>query len=113
MDERDNRTLTDAVHHQKGRGDPFGAAVRSNRMPMIITNAEVRDNRIIFANDAFQQLNGYDRPELMGRNCRLLQGPEPDLATIARIRAAVAAGTDISIDVQEPQGRHDFLERAL
>ena len=62
---------------------------------------------------SFQKLTGYDRPELTGRNCRLLQGPEPDLATIARIRAAVAAGTDISIDVQEPQGRHDFLERAL
>ncbi len=71
--------------------DPFSAAVRATRMPMIITNPREADNPIVFANDAFCRLTGYSREEVLGRNCRFLQGPESDPATVDRIRAAIAA----------------------
>lgn len=99
VDERDDWHLTEALHHEHGRGDPFAAAVRATRMPMIITNPSLPDNPIVFANDAFQRLTGYDRDELMGRNCRFLQGSQTDQDTIRRLREAVENGTDISVDI--------------
>ncbi len=80
--------------------DPFAAAVRATRMPMIVSNPRDADNPIVFANDAFCRLTGYTREEILGRNCRFLQGPETDPAAIDRIRAAVAAEEPIEIDVR-------------
>ncbi|SMO98556.1 PAS domain-containing protein [Paracoccus laeviglucosivorans] len=99
MDERKDWHLTDALHHEQGRGDPFAAAVRATRMPMIITDPKLPDNPIVFANEAFQKLTGYDREEILGRNCRLLQGAETDPDAINAIRTAIADGGDIEIDL--------------
>ncbi len=80
--------------------DPFAAAVRATRMPMIITNPREADNPIVFANDAFCRLTGYAREEILGNNCRFLQGPESDPATVDQIRAAVAAREPIEIEIR-------------
>jgi PAS domain S-box-containing protein len=80
--------------------DPFVAAVRATRMPMIITNPRLPDNPVVFANDAFCRLTGYARPEIVGRNCRFLQGPLTDPASVAKIRAAVAAHQPLEIDIR-------------
>ena len=54
--------------------DPFVAAVRATRMPMIITDPNLPDNPIVFANRAFQELCGYGADALLGRNCRFHEG---------------------------------------
>ena len=79
--------------------DPFVAAVRATRMPMIVTNPREADNPVVFANDAFCRLSGYAREEILGRNCRFLQGPDTDPATVARIRAAVDAERSVEVDI--------------
>ncbi|RYJ00944.1 MAG: PAS domain-containing protein [Acetobacteraceae bacterium] len=80
--------------------DPFVSAVRATRMPMIITSPRLPDNPVIFTNNAFCRLTGYSRSEILGRNCRFLQGPETDPETIKRIRAAVDAVESIEIDIR-------------
>ena len=80
-------------------GDPFAAAVRATRMPMIVTDPRQFDNPIVFANDAFLKLTGYSRLEVAGRNCRFLQGPDTDPQAIARIRTAIREEVDIKIDI--------------
>ena len=80
--------------------DPFVAAVRATRMPMIITNPRLPDNPVVFVNNAFCRLSGYERDEILGRNCRFLQGPETDEATIQRIRDAVRRVEPLEIDIQ-------------
>ena len=47
--------------------DPFAAAFKATRMPMIITNPKQDDNPIIFCNKAFNDLTGYSSDELIGR----------------------------------------------
>ena len=79
--------------------DPFAAAARATRMPMIVTDPRQPDNPIIFVNDAFCRLTGYARAEIVGCNCRFLQGPATDRDDIARIRAAVAARDKIEIAI--------------
>lgn len=99
MKQRDDWHLTEKVHHERGEGDPFAAAVRATRMPMVITDPQQPDNPIIFCNEAFQKLTGYDRDEIIGRNCRFLQGPDTDSGDVQRIREAITEGTPIDVDL--------------
>jgi PAS domain S-box-containing protein len=55
---------------------------------------------VVFANGAFCRLTGYDRDEIVGRNCRFLQGPETDRETVARLHDAVAAAQPIELDIR-------------
>ncbi|AWB24820.1 PAS domain S-box protein [Methylobacterium currus] len=68
-------------------------------MPMLITDPHRPDNPIIFANAAFTKLTGYTRDEILGQNCRFLQGPETDRADVAKIRDAVERRVAIEIDL--------------
>ena len=43
-------------------------------MPMVVTNPREEDNPIVLANKAFLDLTGYTAEEIIGRNCRFLQG---------------------------------------
>jgi len=91
--------MTDDLHVEHGKGDPFAAAIRATRMSMLITDPRKPDNPIVFVNDSFLRLTGYGREEVMGKNCRFLQGPGTDPASVAEVRAAVAEGNDVSIDI--------------
>jgi PAS domain S-box-containing protein len=99
LEQRDDWHITERLIHEQGRGDPFAAAVRATRMPMIITDPTRPDNPIIFVNQAFQDLSGYSREEIIGSNCRFLQGPKTDRDSVTKVREAIEAGTDISIDL--------------
>ncbi|WP_027487345.1 PAS domain-containing protein [Allorhizobium undicola] len=79
--------------------DPFAAAFKATRMPMIITDPRQADNPIIFANHAFCDLTGYHHDELLGQNCRLLQGPQTDRGTVNRIRTGVEARVNVSENI--------------
>ena len=99
MKQTDDWHLTEALDYDHGRGDPFAEAVRATRMPMVITDPSQDDNPIVFCNVAFQQLTGYEREEIIGRNCRFLQGPDTDAGSVARVRDAIAAGHDVDVDL--------------
>ncbi|MGR9355161.1 PAS domain-containing protein [Rhizobium leguminosarum] len=79
--------------------DPFAAAFKATRMPMIVTDPNQLDNPIIFCNAAFERMTGYSNDELIGRNCRLLQGPETDTRTVDLIHDSIARGQNISVDI--------------
>lgn len=80
--------------------DPFVAAVRATRMPMVITDPRQPDNPIVFVNDSFCRLTGYARKEILGRNCRFLQGPDTDPEAVSQIREAVADRRSIQVDLR-------------
>ncbi|WP_298816138.1 PAS domain-containing protein [Chloroflexus sp.] len=66
------------------------AAVNEMTSGMVVTDARF-DQPIIFVNRAFSDITGYTPAEALGRNCRFLQGPQTDRATVARLREAIAA----------------------
>jgi PAS domain S-box-containing protein len=99
MEKSDAWLLTDNLHLQHGQSDPFSAAIRATRMPMIVTDPHREDNPVIFANDAFLQMSGYTREEVNGVNCRFLQGPDTDLATVRKIGVALGKGDDVAFDI--------------
>lgn len=79
--------------------DPFAAAFKATRMPMIVTDPNQHDNPIIFCNAAFNKLTGYENDEIIGNNCRMLQGPGSDPDVISKMRSAIAAGEDVAVDI--------------
>jgi PAS domain S-box-containing protein len=79
--------------------DMFFAAVETTRMPMIVTDPHQPDNPIIFANNAFLRMTGYGRDELVGHNCRFLQGPETDRDTVDEIRLAIANSREFATEI--------------
>ncbi len=68
------------------------AAIAHSTEPLVLTDARQPDTPMIAVNTAFEALSGYSRVELVGRNCRLLQGAGTDQATRARIGRCVRAG---------------------
>ncbi|MGC1505282.1 MAG: PAS domain-containing protein [Sulfitobacter sp.] len=64
-------------------------AVRHARIPLCISDPNIADNPIVFANDAFLTLTGYTKEDVIGKNCRFLQGPETTRESIKEIRQAI------------------------
>lgn len=79
--------------------DIFFAAVRTTRMPMVVTDPHRPDNPIIFCNDAFSFMTGYSQDEILGYNCRFLQGPETDRTVVGELRAAIAKREEVSVEM--------------
>ena len=68
-------------------------------MPMIITDVHKADHPMVFVNEAFETMSGYSHDELVGRDCRLLQGPDTDPNAVREIHEAIAAQRAIKIDL--------------
>lgn len=62
----------------------------------LITDA---DQRILYANSAFLDTTGYRVSDLLGRNCRLLQGPDTDPAVVADMRSALDAARPFDAEI--------------
>ena len=54
-----------------------------------IADPNLPDCPLMYVNEAFCRMTGYDQDEILGRNCRFLQGPETDKASLARIKVAM------------------------
>ena len=96
---RDTLRILSEIAGGDGLTDPFAAAVRATRMPIVITDPRQHDNPIIFANAAFVRLTGYAPEEIIGYNCRFLQGPGTDPRDVSRIRAAVAGRRGVELAI--------------
>ena len=68
-------------------------------LPMAISDPTLPDNPIVYVNPAFEMLTGYARHEVLGRNCRFLQGPMTDKTDVARLREAIRTRAKASIDL--------------
>lgn len=79
---------------------PFVVAVETTRMPMVFTDAKEPDRPIIFANDSFLSLSGYDRKDLLGQTFSsfLVRGADPE--ALAQVEAAFEGHFDGNPEVQ-------------
>lgn len=78
-----------------------------NEAPVGITLSDptLEDNPLVFANEAFQRLTGYPLAELLGSNCRFLQGPDSDPDAVAAMREAIDAEEPVTVELLNY--RHD------
>lgn len=64
-------------------------ALQSSQPSFCVTDPQLPDNPIVYASDNFIQLTGYERSQVLGRNCRFLQGPDTDPDAVAKIRKGI------------------------
>ena len=66
----------------------------------VLSDPRQRDNPIVHCNAAFLALTGYERSEVVGRNCRFLAGPSTEEDLSERIRQGVRARTPVLVEIR-------------
>ena len=76
------------------------SALEASRAPLIITDNRLPDNPIIYTNRAFLELTGYEIGEVVGKNCRFLQGDDTDKQDVSSLRKAVKSGEALRVTIK-------------
>jgi PAS domain S-box-containing protein len=63
----------------------------------VIADPSLPDCPIVFASDGFLDFTGYTREDILGRNCRFLQGPRTDRRAVQEIRKAIDSGMECTV----------------
>jgi PAS domain S-box-containing protein len=78
----------------------FRRAMDEATIGISITDPNRPDNPLVYVNEGFCRLTGYDREEVLGRNCRLLHAPDTDGETAADVRAAIDAEEPTTVEIR-------------
>jgi PAS domain-containing protein len=72
------------------------ASLTTGQQNFVLSDPRLPDNPIVYASPGFYVTTGYTQDQVLGRNCRFLQGPGTDPRAVDIIRSAVASGSDAS-----------------
>jgi PAS domain S-box-containing protein len=92
---RENR-LTELAQ----RNEVLATAVGAVTSGIVICDATQPGYPVTFANQAFTRITGYAPEEIIGRNCRILQGRDTDPEALDRLRRALAHQRAINITLR-------------
>ncbi len=67
-------------------------AIEASTEPISIADARQPDMPLIYVNPAFEKTTGYSVDEVIGKNCRFLQGDDTDQPDLIELRAALKEG---------------------
>ncbi len=87
-------------------------ALNSSKSGIILTDNQQPDNPIIFCNKAFEDISGYSRNEIIGRNCRFLQGNDRQQEARYTLRKAIDEGKSCVVQLRNfrKNGSHFWNE---
>ena len=74
-------------------------SVDANPLGIVLANA-APDQAIEYVNPAFESLTGYKKEEIIGKNCRFLQGPDTDPKAVNKIHNALKEQQEIQITLK-------------
>jgi len=72
-------------------------ALQTAQQNFVISDPSLPDNPIVYASTGFLSLTGYQLDQVLGRNCRFLQGPVTDPKAVDRIRTGIERGEDTTV----------------
>lgn len=65
------------------------AMLDGSKVGTIVTDPSQQDNPIIYTNKTFIEMTGYTQQEVIGKNCRFLQGPETSKEDTEKMKKAI------------------------
>ena len=65
-----------------------------------LSDPDEEDNPIVYANEAFELITGYSREEILGRNCRFLQGEDGDQESLEKVRSAIKDKESVTVTIR-------------
>ncbi len=74
-------------------------ALASTAEGVTISDCSLPGNPIIYANEGFERITGYSVADVVGRNCRFLQGEETDPEAIAEIRRGLRENRELTVEI--------------
>ncbi|RYE36046.1 MAG: PAS domain S-box protein [Sphingobacteriaceae bacterium] len=75
-------------------------ALDASNSGIVITDNNQHDNPIIYCNKAFEHISGYDRKEIIGRNCRFLQKEDRNQDVRKTLKNAIKNGEDCFVEIR-------------
>jgi PAS domain S-box-containing protein len=93
--------LRDVTHEREQRAELETKTRALDEAPVgiTITDPGRPDNPLVYVNDRFVEMTGYDREEAVGVNCRFLQGPDTGEEPVERLRESIAAAESTSVEL--------------
>jgi PAS domain S-box-containing protein len=78
-----------------------------------LSDPDLEDSPIVYANKAFENMCGYPQSEIIGRNCRFLQGSDRDQPELDRLRAAIRKGEPIEVTLRNYRKNGELFHNRL
>ena len=75
----------------------YDRALAATSCGIVISDARLFDNPIIYCNPAFLEITGYSQDEVIGKNCRFLQGDDTEPNAIEQIRQSLRTGQEVRV----------------
>ncbi len=100
--EEANRELKDEINERKRSEIALrlrNRAIQAASQGILITDPNKKDNPIVYASAGFERITGYSAKEVLGQNCRFLQGKDTDKETIETLRRAIAARQGCAVEI--------------
>ncbi|SFS67598.1 bacterio-opsin activator domain-containing protein [Halostagnicola kamekurae] len=91
---------------RNGTNDPAGdravkaRAVNEAPVGVTISDPSRADNPLVYVNDTYQELTGYAFEDIVGQNCRFLQGPDSSPEAVAEMRAAIDEERPVTVELR-------------
>lgn len=79
--------------------DPMQVGFAMTPVAMVVSDPTLPDCPLIYVNAAFETLTGFPAAEILGRNCRFMQGPLTDPNDVARLKDAITRREPIELDL--------------
>lgn len=75
-------------------------AIAASRHGIIISDATQPDNPVIYVNQGFERITGYSAEEIVGKNCRFLQGSQNNQPALGELRRALLEERECLVTLQ-------------
>ena len=80
---------------------------------IVISDMSIAGNPMFYINQEFERVTGYSKKEAQGRNCRFLQGPKTEPASVAVIQDTLRRGVDCHVRITNYRKNGETFQNLL
>ena len=98
-----NRSATvhkEEIEEHRPTPEDISRAVHEAPIGITMSDPTLADNPLVFVNEAWSELTGYDEGDMLGRNPRILQGPETDPDNVDELATAIEDEEPVTVEIR-------------
>jgi len=92
---------------------PLVAIAESYPLGLVLSDTTILGNPMVYVNREFVRMSGYSKDEVLGRDCRFLQGPETEPNSVAVIQDALRSGGDCHVKITNYRKNGEAFDNLL